>query len=123
MGLPAVSTNAPSRSPSLRAALILSVVLALTALAFLPALNYGFVYDDDVQVVSNSAIRSWSFLPSYFRSSVWSFHDPAAANSYYRPLFYVWLRINFALFASRAFAWHLANLLAHLAATALVFAL
>jgi tetratricopeptide (TPR) repeat protein len=101
----------------------LAVLLALTALAFLPALDYGFVYDDDVQVVSNAAIRSWSSVPSYFVSSVWSFHDPAAASNYYRPLFYLWLRLNFALFGLHAFGWHLSSLLAHLAASGLVFAL
>jgi len=115
------SAVADFKAPPRHTAFFLTAVLFVTALAFLPTLNYGFVYDDDVQVVSNSAIQSWSFLPSYFTASVWSFHDSAAASNYYRPLFYVWLRVNYALFGLRAPAWHLASLIVHLAATTLLF--
>src|SRR5438045_5107438 len=43
--------------------------------------------------------------------------------SFYRPLFLIWLRINYAIFGTSARGWHLASILMHVLATALVFAL
>jgi tetratricopeptide (TPR) repeat protein len=111
----------PAVRPSLAAFLVFLAVL--TALPYLPALRYGFVYDDDVQVVNNPAIRNWGSVPAYFVSSVWGFHDPAAAKNYYRPLFFLWLRLNDALFGQYAPGWHITSLALHLAETLLVFSL
>lgn len=107
------------RAPEL---LMLALITVAAALPFVPALGYGFVYDDDVQVFDSVAARNWQSPYTYFVRSVW---NPMAAgplnHNYYRPLFYFWMRINAALFGYRAFWWHLTAIMLHLAATILVF--
>ena len=41
------------------------LICALTALAYLGTLGFGFVYDDKPVIVENTAIRSWSALAAY----------------------------------------------------------
>ncbi len=41
--------------------------------------------------------------------------------NYYRPLFLLWLRLNYAIFGTEAAGWHLTNVACHLVATWLVF--
>jgi protein O-mannosyl-transferase len=107
--------------PSTWALLIL--VISATVLPFLPSLRYGFVYDDDVQVLDTVALRSWQSPAAFFVKSVWIPGKSALPISYryYRPLFFLWLRINAAVFGLHAIWWHLASILVHVAATVLVF--
>ena len=97
--------------------------MVISALPFLPALRYGFVYDDDVQVVDTVSIRSVQTPANYFFTSVWTLRNSAIPLNfnYYRPLFYSWLRVSAALFGVHPLPWHLAVLLTHLAVTVLVF--
>src|SRR5438309_2455185 len=102
--------------------LMLGLIAVGTLLPFVPALGYGFVYDDDVQVFDAVAARNWQSRYTYFVSSVWSPLKSGPLNhNYYRPLFYFWMRINAALFGYHAFWWHLTSIALHLAATILVF--
>ena len=100
---------------------LLLFVLVASALPYLPALRYSFAYDDDAQIVSDFSIRNWHNLSAYFVTPAWKMIDPSAANNYYRPLFYVWLQANYALFKLHPFAWHLTSLAVHLAVTLLLF--
>lgn len=121
------ATSAPvSQSVRRESALgFLVLVVVLSALPFLPALRYGFVYDDDVQVVNTVAVRSIQSAKDYFLTSVWALRNSAIPlnYNYYRPLFYFWLRISAAMFGLHPLLWHLSVLLMHLAVTALVFLL
>jgi tetratricopeptide (TPR) repeat protein len=101
---------------------MLGLITIGTVVPFIPSLRYGFVYDDDVQVLDAVAARNWQSHYTYFVSSVWNPRGSVPLNyNYYRPLFYFWLRINAALFGYHAFWWHLAAVGLHLAATILVF--
>jgi protein O-mannosyl-transferase len=98
------------------------LLIALTALPFLPSLRYQFVYDDDVQIVNNASIHSWDSVADFFTSTSFGIFDPnAASNFHYRPAFYLWLRINDAIFGMHPFGWHASALCLHLAATLLLF--
>jgi tetratricopeptide (TPR) repeat protein len=105
---------------------VLGVVLAVTALAFLNSLNGEFVYDDKVQVLKNPAIKDAANIPKMLTQSVWQFlneSDQEAAGPYYRPLFNIALTINYQIFGLEVFGWHLFSLAVHLAVTLLVYAL
>jgi tetratricopeptide (TPR) repeat protein len=115
-------SGARARSP-LSAGGLLAGVLAFTALVYLPVLNYEFVYDDQGIIVENPTIRSWSFLPQYFKGQLWQHLFPNAPSNYYRPLSVVLFRVNHALFGLHPMGWHAYTLLLHLLATALVFAI
>jgi len=96
-------------------------------LALLTSLNTvynGFVHDDLPQILNNPFTQDIANLPLAFTGSVWSvFSDNirAAMDVYYRPLFNILLILNYALFGSSAWAWHLVNVLIHAAVSLLVF--
>ncbi|HSF23447.1 MAG TPA: tetratricopeptide repeat protein [Blastocatellia bacterium] len=104
------------------------VSLILPALlAFLGSLNSlwtGFAADDTQQVLNNQLIKELKNLPFTFTSSVWAFATSDiifSVDSYYRPLFNVVLMINYAIFGTTAWGWHLVNVLIHTGVTLLVF--
>jgi len=93
----------------------------ITALVYIATLSFGFVYDDVPQILKNPAVHSWSFVPQYFTSHVWAAIYQNSTGNYYRPLFLLWLRLNYAIFGSDATGWHLTSVTCHLLATWLVF--
>src|ERR1051326_5664648 len=99
----------------------LCLVLLATFAAYLWTLQFGFVYDDLGQIVSNPLVQSWQNLPMFFRGNVWM--QQSALGNYYRPLFLTWLLLNHTLFALHPMFWHLTNIAAHMGATAMVYLL
>ena len=98
--------------------------LLLGAVAFIVyagTLAFGFVYDDRAQVLDNRIITSWSYVPGYFAHHVWYLIDPHFAPNYYRPIFLLWLKINYSLFALSPAGWHFASVAIHILATLQVF--
>ena len=93
----------------------------VTAAAYAGTLAFGFVYDDVPQILKNPAIQDWRYLPQYYTSHVWAAIYPDSAGNYYRPLFLLWLRLNYALFGAAPAGWHATSILCHIVATCLVF--
>ena len=102
---------------------LLAGILLLTAVVFLPTLRFQFVYDDQGQIVENTLIHAWRFVPEYFQGQVWQYLFPNAPANYYRPLNVLWFRINHALFGLQPVGWHASAIVLHLLATALVFSI
>src|SRR5262249_8597604 len=85
--------------------------------------NY-FATDDLEQVLSNPFIKRLGNIPAAFTGSVWSFNSTDiifTVDSYFRPIFSVLFTINYALFGTMPWGWHLVNVIIHSAATVLVF--
>ena len=99
----------------------LTAVLTLTFLAYCASLGYYFVDDDRPQIVTNTTLRAWHFVPRYFTGHVWATIAPRSVGNYYRPLFLLWLRLNYAIFRLQPWGWHLTTVLAHLGVTLLVY--
>jgi tetratricopeptide (TPR) repeat protein len=97
--------------------------LVLTFLAYVDTLSFQFVHDDEYQILGNVYLRSWSYLPRYFTKDVWAFMHPNYPGNFYRPLFLLWLRLNYLLFGLHPWGWHLTTVLAHVGATLLVYRL
>lgn len=100
---------------------LLALALALTLLSYIAICRFDFVYDDHQQVEQNPAIRTWDHLPTYFTSHLWANAANEQSSNYYRPLFLVWLRLNYLVFGGNAAGWHATSLLLHLLATFLVY--
>lgn len=96
-------------------------LVCVSILVFVSTLSFGFVYDDRVQVLDNPFIQSWRYLTHDFTSHVWAQTNKPAV--YYRPVFLSWLRLNYAVFGTQAWGWHLSVLLIHAVVTVLVFRL
>jgi len=95
------------------------IVASLAIPPYLPSFGYGFVYDDDVQVLANPAILSWHFVPAYFGKAIAGFFSGVQSAHYYRPLFFLWLRLNYFTWGAQAWGWHLSNVALHVAASLL----
>ena len=100
---------------------LLGSVLAMTALVYVATIPFEFVYDDQNQIVRNTLVQSWRFVPGYFRGKQWLTLFPNASANYYRPMNFVWLRLNDALFGLQPAGWHATAILLHLLATFLAF--
>lgn len=116
-----MTSSAPQGASVTLSNRLLAAVLLATAAAYLWTLRFGFVYDDLGQIVSNPMVESWRYFPMYFRGNVWMQQSPLG--NYYRPVFLTWLLVNHTLFGLHPMFWHLTSILAHLGATALVYAL
>ena len=100
---------------------LLGLLFFVTAATYLTTLRFGFVYDDKNQIYFNPFIKAWRYVPQYFANSLWRRADPLALGVYYRPLYLVWLRFNYAMFSIRPMGWHLSEVLLHLLVTWLVY--
>src|SRR3954451_20810695 len=89
------------------------LLAALTFLVFCGTLAFGFVYDDRMQILENVSITRWSYVPQYFTKNVWALIDPHILANYYRPLFLLWLRINYSLFGLNPTGWHALSVALH----------
>src|SRR5882724_1015303 len=96
---------------------VMGLVLTATALVYASSLWFEFTYDDKLQIVQNPAITSASHIPEYFTKHVWADLFPEALGNYYRPVFLLWLLLNYKLFGLSPAGWHATSLLVHLLCT------
>jgi tetratricopeptide (TPR) repeat protein len=99
--------------PKWRAALLAVLIAAATLAAYAPALDAGFVWDDDDYVTQNPLLPA----PDGLRR-IWFSMD---APSQYFPLVYTSFRAEYALWGLDPFGYHLVNILLHAANALLVW--
>ena len=105
------------RRPTSRELLFLAIVLAVSLLAFFPALDAELLdWDDNLTVSDNPRLDDdWSgFVP-------WAF--TTFFMGHYQPLSWLSLRLDTALFGRSSFGYHFTNLLLHALNVILVWAL
>ncbi|MSR04798.1 MAG: O-GlcNAc transferase, partial [Phycisphaerales bacterium] len=84
------------------------LICAFAVLAYLPALQAGWIWDDDSYILDNPAVQ----LPEGILHA-WV---PGATPQYY-PLVFVSFWVQHALHGLDPFGYHLVNLLLHLSST------
>jgi tetratricopeptide (TPR) repeat protein len=102
------------------------VLIALVAfVVFANSLGGDFVYDDNRQILRNPLIQDSTLYGKALVSDVWAFKSDGkiAASNYYRPTFIAWLILNFKIFGTSPFGWHLLNVLLHILVCALGYLL
>lgn len=85
--------------------------------------NY-FASDDLEQVLNNPFIKHFRNLTAAFTRSVWSFTAVDivfTVDQYFRPVFTSLFILNYALFGTAPWGWHLVNVLIHASVTLFVF--
>lgn len=92
----------------------IAACLIVTCAMYWPVLRFGFVFDDEGQILANPNVHTWDGLQRAFAEHVWEF-DPNRAHGgrYYRPLFVVLLTCCYAAFGPHAFGYHALQLLLH----------
>ncbi|MDH3457831.1 MAG: tetratricopeptide repeat protein [Gemmatimonadota bacterium] len=98
-----------------------AVILLLAIGLYAHTVGFGWVYDDEIEVVANVHIRSLASIPEMFTTTAWA---GAGVETYlYRPLPLVTYAVNHALFGLAPWSYHLVNVLLHALASVLVFRL
>ena len=98
-----------------------AVALCLAAVVFAvysPSLKFQFVLDDH-RFTGDPRIQFPDHVWDYFANYVWA-QFTGGPPSFYRPLFLVWLRINFILSAMSPWGWHALSIAKHLAVAVLL---
>ena len=98
-------------------------IVAICLLAFLfalysPTLGFQFVLDDH-HFTADPRIQSPDHVWEYFSNFVWA-QFTGGPPSFYRPVFLLWLRINFILSALSPWGWHLLSVIKHAAVAVLL---
>src|ERR1700730_4764160 len=97
------------------------VAVALVAGVFAiysPALNFQFVLDDH-RFVGDPRLQSPGHVWALFTSYVWA-QVPGGPLSFYRPLFVLWMRLNFILSGMSSWGWHLLSVVKHVSVAVLL---
>ena len=96
------------------------VLIGLVAVAlFAPTVGYGWVFDDQMEIVLNPLIRSLSNLPAIFSTTVWA--GSGMETYLYRPLALVTYSLNHMVSGLAPWSYHLFNVLLHAGTSVLVF--
>src|SRR5947199_6949644 len=86
---------------------------AVVFAVYSPTLKFQFVLDDH-RFTGDPRIQFPDHAWDYFANYVWA-QFTGGPPSFYRPLFLVWLRINFILSALSPCGWHMLSIVKHLA--------
>jgi tetratricopeptide (TPR) repeat protein len=99
-----------------------AIPCALGLAVYIPSLFNGFIRDDRVQIANNPQVQSWGYLFRLLTTHLWSEAKIASDQVFfYRPLFSIWMLLVNTVGGLSPWAWHLSNILLHVAATYLVF--
>jgi hypothetical protein len=112
-----VSTRSVGAPELISPRVLLIAALCLTAAVFAVysrSLGYEFVLDDH-RFTSDPRIQSSGYVWDYFANYVWA-QFTGGPPSFYRPVFVLWLRINFMLSELSPWGWHLLSIAKHVAA-------
>jgi protein O-mannosyl-transferase len=118
-----VSGNNPQSASDNSGWVPIVLVLLITFIAYSGTLWFQFVYDDRGQILANPQVHYWRYAPHFFGDRVWSFAYPTVLGNYYRPIFMLWLLINYKVFGPYPAGWHLTTVGVHSAVTFLVYLL
>jgi hypothetical protein len=95
-----------------------SVLVAAVFAVYSPALNFEFILDDH-RFVGDPRLKSSGHVWEYFTSYVWS-QFTGGPSSFYRPVFVLWIRLNFILTEASPWGWHLLSIAKHAAVAVLL---
>ncbi len=94
--------------------------IALAALAlYARTVGFGWVYDDQMEVVRNIPIRSLANLPQILSTTVWA--GSGMETYLYRPLVLISYALNYLVSGLAPWSFHLVNISLHAAISVLVF--
>ncbi|HKQ59844.1 MAG TPA: tetratricopeptide repeat protein, partial [Candidatus Polarisedimenticolaceae bacterium] len=105
--------------PALRSAAWWAVPSLAAVATYANTLRCGFVFDDNLQILSNPWVQELRFLPRLVARPVWAFFSTYPSN-YYRPVQMGLYGLLWAIGGGRPIVFHLMNVALHAAVTALL---
>lgn len=114
--------ESPRTGPTLRSVAPYVILLVVAFSVYLNALKNDFVWDDDILIVENHLIRSWSHLPKLLSQSLFQLEaEGILGGRYYRPLVSLSYVIDYSLWGLNPAGYHLTNILFHCLNVLLLF--
>jgi tetratricopeptide (TPR) repeat protein len=110
--------GAPATLSPLTLGMVAVALVATVVAIYSPALDFKFILDDH-RYVGDPRIQSPGHLWEYFTTYVWA-QFTGGPSSFYRPLFALWMRLNFILSGESAWGWHLLSILKHVSVAVLL---
>jgi tetratricopeptide (TPR) repeat protein len=95
-----------------------SCVVAVFAIVYAPSLDFQFILDDH-RFTNDPRIQFSGHIWDYFTSFVWA-QFTGGPPSFYRPIFLLWMRINYILCDLSTWGWHLLSVMKHAAVAVLL---
>lgn len=97
------------------------LILAAGIIVYFNSFFNGFVWDDEEQIVINPLVQNFSNLPLIFKSSTFYGGGGMPTGWFYRPMMTLSYLINYSVWGSQAFGFHLFQVIVHFINAALVF--
>jgi Tetratricopeptide repeat len=94
-----------------------AIVFAVVAV-YSPSLNYPFILDDN-RFIGDRRLQLPGQVLGYFTNAAWA-QFAGGPTSFYRPLFVLWIRVNYMLNETSPWGWHFGSMLKHVAMAALL---
>jgi protein O-mannosyl-transferase len=92
--------------------LIVAIALVMVIFAtYSPALSFQFILDDH-RFVNDPRVQSSGHVWDYFTNYVWA-QFTGGPTSFYRPVFVLWMRLNFILNEMSPGRWHFLSIVKH----------
>lgn len=117
---PLTETRQPVPKPASRWRWGLVAVGIIAFAVYANTLESDFVWDDRPLILSDTAVRSLSNLPSFFTQDFFVRHESELRYGYYRPVVKTLYALEYARWGRDPFGYHLANVLLHVGCTLLV---
>ncbi len=95
-----------------------AVVAVVAAAAFARTVGFGWVYDDQMEIVRNVLVHSLEHLPTLFTTTVWA--GSGMETYLYRPLGLLTHALNYRISGQDPWSYHLVNVLLHAGVSLLV---
>ena len=101
----------------------IALIIFLSILVYANTFNNEFVWDDEVQIVSNEYIKDLRNIPLFFTKDLWMLSAEPHQSGYYRPLMLLSFALDFRMWKLNPLGYHLTNLFFHVLNSLLVFLL
>lgn len=103
-------------STKCRLILCAAIVAAVAFLAFLPALEYEFVWDDDALILFNNRISNPEAVASHFTKSFWNVSEDIQdiSRPFYRPFIMTSFSLDYSMWHFKAAGYHFSNIIFHI---------
>lgn len=99
------------------------LLLTVTVLAYLGALNADFVWDDFPLIVDNPKVQSFEYWGGWFTEDLWAVEGVDTVSGFYRPLVLASFAVDEAVWGVNSLGFHLQSLGWHLLCVGLLFRL
>src|SRR4030067_1196946 len=96
------------------------LIASLSIIVYFNALDNGFHYDDEHDIVSNSFLKEWGNIPLFFTGGRF-YRDEILRTDHYRPLVYVTYALNKITGGNNPFGYHVVNLAFHIGSAMLLY--